>query len=168
MYALAEALTIPLPYAIGIMQLLWEHAGQHTPRGDIGSLPDDSIKQACCFARKAHILIDALVESRWIDRHDEYRLVIHDWPDHCEQSVKKWLEYNGKTFLPIYGNSREILRRKAGDSPPSREVKAKAAAVGSFSGGSAEGGDMRAEWDDQWQDFRGKYLANLDYRVIKV
>lgn len=123
MHALASALAIPLPYAIGIMTLLWEHAAQHTPRGDIGSLPDEAIRQACCFPKKG-VLIGALVKCGWLDRDEDHGLVIHDWPDHCEQSVKKWLEYNHKKFLPIYGKYPEKLPTMGGDFPPSREVKA--------------------------------------------
>jgi hypothetical protein len=34
-------------------------------------------------------LIDALVESRWIDRDQFHRLVIHDWPEHVQDWIKR-------------------------------------------------------------------------------
>lgn len=128
MYALAEALGIPLPYAVGIMEMLWHYAAVNTPRGDIGSQPDEAIKQACVFARKATVLVDALVSSGWLDRDPEYRLILHDWPDHCEGVVIKLLEHRKHDFLPIYGKSTENRRKISRDSPASREAKAKAKA----------------------------------------
>jgi hypothetical protein len=114
MYALAEVLTIPLPYAIGIITLLWEHAAANTPRGDIGSLPDLAIAQGCAFTRRPKILLDALVDcgkksglAGWVDRDEQFRYIIHDWPDHCEQSVIQNLAYGSKDFLPVYGKSIE-------------------------------------------------------------
>lgn len=130
MYALSDALTIPLPYAVGLMEMLWQHAAQYTPQGDIGSLPDTAIAQGCGFSRKPQVLIDALVSCGWLDRDPTYRLVVHDWPDHCEQSVKKYLDYWDKKFLPIYGVSPEKLQQFSGESPPSREAMAMAEANG--------------------------------------
>jgi len=33
------------------------------------------------------VFIEALVDSQWLERSDRFRLVVHDWPDHCEDSV---------------------------------------------------------------------------------
>lgn len=123
-YALAEHLGIRLAEAVGILEMLWHHANQHTPRGDIGSLPDAAISQAVSWHRRPQILIDGLVTARWLDRDETFRLVIHDWPDHCEQSSIKWLEYNHTDFLPIYGYSLENRKRKGRDSLPSRVAMA--------------------------------------------
>jgi len=174
MYHLAELLGIPLPYAVGIMEMLWHYAGVNTPRGDIGCQPDGAIREACGFTRKGAVLSDALVTARWLDRDDEHRLILHDWPDHCEQAVVKLLEDRKHDFLPVYGKSiHDRMKKKSRgslsegyeisrDSLASRGAKAKA--VGSISGGSAEGGEMRPEFDDQWQAFKKSYWlagANL-------
>ena len=125
-YALAEFLGVPLYSAVGILEMLWHHANQHTPRGDIGSLPDAAISEASGWNKKPSILIEALVKSRWIEIDNDYRFIIHDWPDHCEQSAIKWLEYNHTDFLPIYGVSLENRKRKSRDSLPSRVAMAMA------------------------------------------
>jgi hypothetical protein len=36
----------------------------------------------------AEILISALVDSHWLDRHSEHRLVVHDWHDHAPNFIK--------------------------------------------------------------------------------
>jgi hypothetical protein len=35
----------------------------------------------------AGALVEALVASRWLDIHPEHRLIIHHWPEHCEDST---------------------------------------------------------------------------------
>lgn len=101
---LARRLNIPLAHAVGIMEMIWHWAGQETPQGDIGLAEDREIAAAADWAGRPSVLVDALVDSRWLDRDDVYRLVIHDWPDHADNSVKKWLDRNGKDFLPVYSN----------------------------------------------------------------
>ncbi len=114
MHALASALGVRLYSAVGIMEMLWHYAGQHTPEGDIGSVPDVEIASAVSWEKKPDKLVKALVESHWLERHEDYRLYIHDWPDHCEQSVRKWLDRNRKNFLPVYGHHPDSVRTNAG------------------------------------------------------
>lgn len=104
MHALAAALNVPLYSAVGIMEMLWHYAGEHTPEGDIGSVSDQEIATAVAWDRKPGVLINALIKSHWLDFHELYRLTIHDWPDHCEQSVRRKLERNRKAFLSVYNN----------------------------------------------------------------
>ena len=99
---LAKRLQLPLHSAVGIMEMLWHYAGQETPRGNIGIATDLEIAQACHWEKRPAVLIQALVDSRWIDLSEQHRLIIHDWPDHADNSVKKWLGRNGKSFLPEY------------------------------------------------------------------
>lgn len=142
MHRLAEALDVPLPMAVGIMEMLWHHAAQHAPEGDIGSLPDVAISMAVFWPHDHERLINGLVESNWLERHDLYRLIIHDWPDHCEQSVKKWLDRNQKSFLPVYGQRISSVHpadiQMPDAVPPSREAKAMAMAMASVSESDSE------------------------------
>lgn len=135
MYALAEALGVAHQFAVGIMEMLWIHAAQHTPSGDIGSLPDSAIAQAVGWPeKKAALLIGALTskKSQWLDPDPVHRLVIHDWPDHCDEYTKKVLRRLDKDFVPVYGKSVYDVRTKSGQSldivQPSREAKAMAKA----------------------------------------
>jgi len=106
--------------------MLWHHAAEVAQRGDLGSLPDLAIAQAVAWSKKPHLLIDGLVAAGFLDRDETHRLVIHDWPEHCEQSVCKYLEYGRKDFLPVYRYSLENRKRKDRKSLPSRVAEAEA------------------------------------------
>lgn len=123
-YALAEALDIPLYAAVGILEMLWHFAAQSTPRGDIGSLPASAIASGVEWKKKPIALLEALEKCHWLDRDENNRLVLHDWPQHCDQTVVKLLEYQDKDFLSYYGNSLENRKRNSRTSHPSREAKA--------------------------------------------
>jgi hypothetical protein len=125
---LAAKLGVPLSHAVGIMEMLWHYAGIETPQGDIGTAKDIEIAVAVDWSKKPSILIEALIETGWLDRDEKYRLIVHDWPDHAEQAVKKWLERNRKEFLPVYaqmsGNSsRQTSGQNTDTRPPSREAR---------------------------------------------
>lgn len=138
MYALAEALKIPLPMAVGIMEMLWHFVGANTPRGDIGSAPDIEIAAAVGWPKKPAPLIEALCaeKSRWLDRDHTHRLIVHDWPEHAEYEVCRKLVSSGKDFLEVYGISAQLRAKSApmrADSEQmraSREAKALAKALG--------------------------------------
>lgn len=142
-YELADRLKIPRYGAVGILEMLWHHAGQFTPRGDLGSLPDSAIAGAVSWPEKrAKALIDALVESRWLDRCAEHRFHLHDWPEHCEYEIFRKVGPTG--FLPCYGpvvsrkspgEVRENPGKSPGKFPASREAMAKASVFGGGTGG---------------------------------
>lgn len=91
MHDLAACLNLPLFAAHGILEMLWHHAGDYAPDGDIGKLKDSAIARAVDWRDDPAILIGALVDSRWLDRNERYRLLVHDWPDHAQEWVKKKL-----------------------------------------------------------------------------
>lgn len=108
---LAKRLKIPLPYAVGIMELLWHYTAKYHPRGDIGAAPDWAIADACgwdCGRRSDRVgqdpdklaaFVDALVASKWLDRDKTCRILVHDWSEHADGSVKKYLKDKGLSFL---------------------------------------------------------------------
>ena len=69
------------------------------------------------------------MENGWIDVCPVSRYLVHDWEEHCEQSVRKWMERNGKTFLTISDQCPENVRTESGQRPPSRVAVARAKAV---------------------------------------
>ena len=85
MRALARALNIPHPMAVGIMEMLWHFAVDHAPHGDIGRFPDEEIAEAVGWPRERDPadLILVLERQRWLDAHPDCRYIIHDWPQHC-------------------------------------------------------------------------------------
>ncbi len=148
MYDLAKRLGMPIYAAVGIMEMLWHFSGQNTPEGDIGRVSDVQIAGAIGWDRKPDVLIKALVASTFLDRHPDYRLIVHNWPKHCEQTVRKTLLNRGSHFLPIYSSYSvavqpsedvkfpENIRNKSGtistEKAPSGAAEAKAEAFGEF------------------------------------
>lgn len=112
MHHLAQVLGVPLPMAVGIMEMLWHYAAQHAPEGDIGGLPDSAISAAVYWTGQPADLIDGLVEANWLHRHETHRLYIHDWPQHCEQSVGRWLTRNSKCFLEVYNSDYNVASQR--------------------------------------------------------
>lgn len=157
-YALAEYLSIPLYSAVGILEMMWHHAAQVTPMGDLGSIPDKAIAAAIDWAKKPELLVDGLIACGWLNVHDSCRFYIHDWPTHCEQSVIKFLEYNHKDFLPIYGVSLENRKRKSRVSLPSRVAMAMAEAKG-IQKEKKDEAEMTPALDEQFQEFKRLYEA---------
>ena len=96
---LAKLLRIPLPYAVGIMEMLWHHVSRFAIQGDIGKWPDKNIARAVGWAGNPERLVNALVESGWLDRDPDYRLLVHDWDQHADQSVSKTLKNKSIDFI---------------------------------------------------------------------
>jgi len=87
MHRLSRRLRVSLPEAVGTMELLWHWVAEYLPRGDIGRSEDWEIASAVHWKKDPEELVRALVEEHWLDEHPTCRLVVHDWPEHCEESV---------------------------------------------------------------------------------
>jgi hypothetical protein len=98
--ALARRLGVPWPMAVGTLELLWHFTARYAPAGDIGRFPDEAIAAAVGWPenRDRAELVRALCDCGWLDPHPEHRLMIHDWPDHCEDAVHVFLARRGLTF----------------------------------------------------------------------
>ncbi|HEX5464432.1 MAG TPA: hypothetical protein VFW88_06920 [Burkholderiales bacterium] len=86
---LKSALKCSLPTVIGHLELLWKFVAQHAPQGDIGKWPDAAIAGACCWEGEPPDFIEALIEHGYVETSDRYRLLVHDWHEHCPQ----WLPH---------------------------------------------------------------------------
>lgn len=93
---------------IGILHLLWEWAADYVPQGDIGKYSDRVIANAVDWDGDPQDLILKLTEAKWVDKHPEHRLVIHDWPEHCEDSTHIKL---ARQVLDFADGSRPRLTR---------------------------------------------------------
>jgi hypothetical protein len=100
MKALARALKVPVPMAVGIMEMLWHFTRDYADAGDIGRHTDAAIAEAVSWPSDRDVteLINALVQERWIDRHEKHRLVVHDWPEHADDYVHRKLALAGRYF----------------------------------------------------------------------
>lgn len=111
MLDLASRLGIDRARAIGIVTLLLDWTADMAPQGDVGKWPDGAIAMACEWgtasgdvSRDATAFVGALVDAGWLDRHPKARLLVHDWPDHCERWVKSKLASLGLDFHPAYAD----------------------------------------------------------------
>ncbi|HEV2175540.1 MAG TPA: hypothetical protein VGR71_18335, partial [Nitrospira sp.] len=97
---LAELLGIKVPTAVGILELLWHFTAEFAPQGDIGKYSDSRIEAAMLsWFRPKGKLILALIQAGWIDQDQVSRLIVHDWHDHADDSVRKRLTRHGLPFL---------------------------------------------------------------------
>jgi hypothetical protein len=118
MFALAGALKVTRYAAGGIMEFLWHYTAKYALPGDIGRHPNATIAGAVGWEGEPDELIRALVSCRWLDRDTDHRLLVHDWPDHCDQTVKRALATAGLSFCPAYAR-----QKLAAASPPKPKPK---------------------------------------------
>jgi hypothetical protein len=99
---LCEILGINVPTAVGLLELLWHFTAEFAPQGDIGKYDDNRIEAALLsWFRPKGKLILALVQAGWIDQDEVSRLIVHDWRDHAEASVRKRLDRAGLQFVSV-------------------------------------------------------------------
>lgn len=84
--------------AVGILEALWLITQTNAPRGDIGRLGNEDIAAMIEWNDDADELIDALVDCGWLDRHPEFRLLVHDWHIHCPSYIRGALTSQGVGF----------------------------------------------------------------------
>jgi len=97
----ARLIKMPVFAAVGIMEMLWHWTAKFAPAGDIGRFEDADIAEAVSWPsdRSSSELIDAMVESKWVDRtKDESRLYIHGWHEHADDTVHMSLARDTKFF----------------------------------------------------------------------
>lgn len=95
---LARLLGIPQPCALGVMESLWHVTAEQAPDGAIGRLSNRDIADEIFWEGEPEALIAALIEAGWVDECPRHRLVIHDWPEHADQTVKRKLERHGRPW----------------------------------------------------------------------
>ena len=89
--AFARTLGISRPLAVGTLELLWEFTATYAPDGAIGRFSNEEIAEVVDWTGDPEALIAALTAagSRWLDRCDKHRLIVHDWADHAPDYIKK-------------------------------------------------------------------------------
>ena len=87
--------------ARGIFEGLIGGAARFRQQGDVGAYPDEVIAGWIGSRRwSAGELVGALTDRAVsiLEPHDTLRLVVHDWCEHADQSVKRWLSARGLRF----------------------------------------------------------------------
>lgn len=84
---------------VGLLETMWLLTQRETPHGDIGRLDDETLAIELEWDGEPEVLIEALVETRWLERHAEYRLIVHDWSDHAPRYVHSLVKRSGREFV---------------------------------------------------------------------
>lgn len=101
--------------AVGIVNTLWDWAQQYVQQGDIGKYSDKVIAKKLDWEGDPAALIAGLVAAKWVDEHPQHRLVIHDWPEHCEDYIHAQLARQAVLFAD---GSRPKLNKLPKDERP--------------------------------------------------
>lgn len=97
--ALKSILGVPKHVALGVLETLWHFSGRYTPQGNVGKYADSEIEAWLEWGGgETGSLIQALVDSRWVDRDSRWRLLIHDWPNHADKATKQALNRSKLEF----------------------------------------------------------------------
>lgn len=112
--ALADSLGVELLTAVGLLEALWHFTAKYSRLGDIGKFTDQAIADGVHWRGNADDLMRSLVSCRFVDEDATHRLLIHDWADHADGSVRKALKRADEGFAEPTGH--------IGDQPPSTEV----------------------------------------------
>ena len=123
MIDLAERLGIRRWGAVGLLESLWWFASREAPHGDLARFSAKAIARQLDWTGNPDRLIDALVESRWLDRVDGM-LLVHDWHEHADSEVQRKVARSGKPFasgfLPSFARltkeERELAAKAFGES----------------------------------------------------
>jgi hypothetical protein len=107
LFHLTSRLDVKRTTTIGHLELLWAFTSKHAAQGDIGKWPDGAIARACDWEGDPEAFINALVDARFVDRHIEHRLVIHDWQDHAQGWVRAKLKNLRLDFIRTSERSSE-------------------------------------------------------------
>jgi hypothetical protein len=113
---LAKALGITKANAVGLLEMLWHVTAQYAPAGDIGKFSDAAIATQVDPEHAHETLIDTLCTTQWIDRIESCRLYVHDWHEHCEDSVHMALAR--KTLYFANGARPSMSRMKIKERKP--------------------------------------------------
>ena len=166
MKELARRLNIPPMYAIswanGCMERIWHYAARYCLQGDLGRVPDAEIAEVCGWPVKAAgRLVDALVQARWLDRCPTHRLLIHDWSEHCDESVKKTLKNRGlQFFFPVksgmFPENSGLARAEAFAFPKPLPSLAKPQPSG------AREFPLNGKTSQRWEEFQERYPYRIE------
>jgi hypothetical protein len=96
---LAFTLEIPLPHAIGLLELLWAFVAQQTPQGNIGKWSNQVIAGEAGWQGDADQFVSALISVGFLDENDDHRLLVHDWSDHAPNWVHAKLKKKGRAII---------------------------------------------------------------------
>lgn len=184
-YDLCARLNCDRPAALGYLTLLWDFTQDAAICGDVGKWPNGSIARACDWTGDPSEFVESMILAGWIDISKKHRLVIHDWPDHCERWVHLKLNKLKLAFVQpdiieptiertIEATVEPSVNGIAGPSTDDTHTRARAQArrrvtepnlaepsrtKPSQTLSSPQGDGQLLEWIDWWNDLRAEGLV---------
>lgn len=107
---------------IGLLEGLWIETARNSPTGDIGRFTNEEIAIMVDWDGDPDILVDAMVECRWLDVCATHRLVVHDWADHCPTYVKGGLARQKRSIAIATTSEVQPIGTTSNESASSSEV----------------------------------------------
>lgn len=107
---------------IGLLEGLWIEVARNSPAGDIGKFTNEEIAIMVDWDGDPDLLVDSLVECKWLDRCSENRLVVHDWKDHCPTYVKGGLAKQRRDIAIASTSEVQAIASPAEDPASTFEV----------------------------------------------
>jgi hypothetical protein len=96
---LCRALGVEPWGAVGVLESLWQFTARVARAGNVGRWSDEDIAEGIGWrSRPAVELVAVLIAERWLDEHQKYRLVVHDWSEHADDAVHLALARVGEFF----------------------------------------------------------------------
>ena len=114
---LGRLLGKPAYQVVGVVESLWHFTARHAIQGDIGKWSDVEIADAIEWEGEPAALIAALIDSRLVDVVPGWRLVIHDWHEHCDDGVKKTVKNKGLAFASLSGKVAKSCETSRNGNP---------------------------------------------------
>lgn len=98
---LQRRLNVGVAQLVGHLELLWISTAKNAPEGDIGRFTDEDIAIACHWDGDPTEFVVALVDCGWLDRCEQWRLVVHDWDQHAPTWVIGNLKRHGRSLRGV-------------------------------------------------------------------
>jgi hypothetical protein len=95
---LKQRLGLPKYATLGILEAIWHFTGRFTPQGNIGKYPDSVIEAWAEWQGEPGAMVSALLQSRWVDADEEFRILVHDWDQHADKATKTALARSKRDF----------------------------------------------------------------------
>jgi len=115
---LAAFLGVRRCQAVGVLEMLWHFTAQYCPAGDVGRRTNAQIAAFIDWpVDDADRLIDALIDTGWLDKDPEHRLLVHDWHEHSDGTCDKYLSDHNL----IYATGHDTRRKNRQENTRSRD-----------------------------------------------
>lgn len=98
----------PLPYVVGMLELLWHFTAEFAPQGDIGKYSVDRIEAAIGWTGRRGRALEALTKCGWCDVDVHGLYTVHAWEEHADDTTRRKLAKAGLCFLPDRGKTTDI------------------------------------------------------------